>query len=445
MKKFISRLLEFHESVIYGTVSFEETGLRFLLTIYFYGGISGLLATIFNFLLGLGPLLVGSTGFMAVTFFVLHRSLFKKWIGYMAGARLFYFIAAVYFNVLWFINGGINGGNIIFFYLLVIVIMIYSFGRERWFNLFFVMTNIAVLFAIEYSFPEMIILYDSRLDRFVDVYISIIISFFVNYVAINVVLTALNRSRKDLETRYRVISDELNLAHRIQDAIVSSKSESSEYYEYSAIYRPISQVGGDLYSVDVLSPSKIRIFLADATGHGVQAALVTMLILSEYSNRKKISNPGKLISSLNDSFLKNYLEIRAIFSCIVLDWDFKRKQIQYAAAGHIPQVVSLDGVESLIAKTGPILGLKASIQYPTRKLSYKKHARLLCFTDGITEAFNSKNEMFGEEPLRNLFRRSSQNIPMVQIVMEIETELNSFLEGLPLSDDLTLIGIQSKV
>jgi hypothetical protein len=117
---------------IYGNSSPDNTNLRFLLTVYFWGGICGIGASISNFFLELDSYLTYSAVGMAILFLGIHRSLFKEWIGYLAGVRLFYIATLFYFNSMWFANAGLDGGIIIFFYLLVIVIMIYSTGWERY-------------------------------------------------------------------------------------------------------------------------------------------------------------------------------------------------------------------------------------------------------------------------------------------------------------------------
>jgi serine phosphatase RsbU (regulator of sigma subunit) len=434
--------LIFTNRIVYGDTSLDNTNLRFLLIVYFFGGVCGVLATISNFILDLGIILTGSSFIMATIFFGLHRSLFKEWIGYIAGVRLFYFLAAFFFNLIWFVNAGLDGGILIFFYLLVIVIMIYSEGWERAFHLAMVMTNIIILLTIDYLYEGLAQPYPSRLDRYLDVFVSILISFVVNYIAISVVLTALNRSKSQLESKFNSVQKDMDLASRIQLAIMST-NQKSEFYDFASIYQPVSVVGGDLYSIDNLSSHKIRIFIADATGHGVQAALVTMLILSEYFNKKtKFKDPGKFLAYLNSAFIQHYMDIHAIFSAVILDWDFKKKEIQYSSAGHIPQIL-LQGTEPFfLERTGPIIGLKKDIKYTTKKIRVKSESKVLLFSDGITEAFNSGNEMFGEERIVSIVNSLPKIVKMEQILSTIQNQLFQFTNGHPLQDDLTILGIQ---
>lgn len=444
MEKLGHILENWHNRVVFGKVPLDHTRLRFLLTVYFYGGICGLAASVSNFLLNLDPYLTYSATGMGILFLILHRSLFKEWIGYLAGVRLFYAITAFYFNTMWFANSGLDGGILIFFYLLVIVIMIYSDGWERGIYLTAIMTNLTILMILDYKFDNLSIPFPGKFERYMDVWFSIMISFIVNYIAISIVLKALNRSNSQLADKYETIQKDLELAKKIQLAIMSTQSEK-EAYDFHAIYRPLSGVGGDLFSIDNITPTKVRIFLADATGHGVQSALVTMLILSEYFNNKlRIQEPGSLIEHLNDSFIRNYSDTRTIFSCVILDWNFATQKILYASAGHIPQLLLLGHKPYLLEKTGPIIGLKKGARYTQKEISLGSEPRLFLFSDGVTETFNPQEKMFGEERLVSIIQSIPWGVPMEQILEDIEIQLKLFAENSPIQDDFTILGIQPR-
>lgn len=117
----------------------------------------------------------------------------------------------------------------------------------------------------------------------------------------------------------------------------------SESLDIATFYKPVAEVGGDLISIDQIDSDRIRFFLADTMGHGVQAALVTMLILSEFQNLKNKSNsPGEILTAPHAHYLKFYLDIRAIFTAVVVDWNLKEKSLLYSSASHLPQLLSLE-------------------------------------------------------------------------------------------------------
>ncbi|WCL47757.1 PP2C family protein-serine/threonine phosphatase [Leptospira sp. GIMC2001] len=444
MLHYFRKIWRIQNRIVYGDISLQETNLRFLLTVYFYGGFCGAAATLFNIVLDLNIYLTLVTAFMAVLFFGFHRSLFKSWLSYNFGVRLFYYISASYFNLLWFLNAGIDGGNIIFFYLLVVVIMIFSEGRERIFHLVVISINVVVLFLVDYHYPNLSLDYPSRLDRYVDVLVSVVIALFVNYIAISVVLNALKRNRIDSEKKYKLLSQDLNLAKKIQKTILPSRNLISELFKVTTHYQPMTEIGGDVYSVDELSSTKLRFFIADATGHGVQAALVTMLILSEYLNRKtEYSDPAKLLTSLNRAFLNNYQDLHAIFSCVVLDWDFKRRKIYYASAGHIPQIIMDETGVKFLEKTGPIIGLKPNAEYRRNKIRLNGDSKLLLFTDGLTEAFDEQKNMYGEERIVSFFDQSDSNLDSAKLMNKVLDDLKIFLRNSYIQDDLTIVAATS--
>jgi len=441
MKK--NRFLSQLDRIVYGNVPSEDTKLRFLLTVYFYGGFCGIVATLSNSILGLDPTGNYAVFVMGILFFILHRFLFRRKISYTAGFRFFYLFSALCFNILWFFNGGINGAIVIFYYLLVIVIMIYSEGWERAFNLFLVMFNIFCLMYVDYNYPELITQYPSDFARYLDMYVSILICLFVNYIAISVVLTALKKANKELQDKYISINRDLKLASKIQYSVMPIQYRV-EGFELASIYKPLTEVGGDIFSIDERGDGKIRIFLADATGHGVQAGLVTMLILSEYISQKSdFDSPGDLVSVLNEIFIQKFSDIKAIFPCLVLDWDRSTNQISYASAGQIPQFLVRQHEVFDLEKTGPIIGLKKGIQYPTKNLSILDGDTLLLFTDGLTEAFDVTRSMYGDVRLgKFIMTRSVDTYSLNGYLSLMYEDLLNFIGNVELQDDLTVVAIR---
>ena len=83
-------------------------------------------------------------------------------------------------------------------------------------------------------------------------------------------------------------------------------------------YLPMVEVGGDFFYITEMNQRVTRVFLADATGHGVQSALITMLIKSEYENlADQIPNPSDLLFSLNNIFVNKYHNLTTFFSSFI--------------------------------------------------------------------------------------------------------------------------------
>lgn len=434
---------ELHEKIVYGYTPYQDTKLRFLLTIYFYGGVCGFLAGISNYIVGLDPINTYSVLIMSLAFFVLHRSLFQKWIGFLAGLRLFYGFSALCFNTLWFFNAGVDGGIVIFFFLLVIVIMVYSEGWERIVHLSAVVLNITILMYINYYYNDWIIPYPGKLERYIDLFVCIVICLVVSYIAISVVLNALKRTNLELEDKYRIIQKDLDLAWKIQNAVMKPSIMEARF-EVGFLNIPASGVGGDAFTIQSLDSGYYRFFLADATGHGVQAGLVTMLILSEFfSIMNEKLNPGEILTLLNQAFMKKYFDIRVIFPCIVLDIDLNKKEFYFASAGHIPQIFIQEDVINFLEKTGPIIGLKPNNHYFHRSIHFNSNDIVFLFSDGLTEVFSKDKIMYGEEQMETFLKNNSTYNSSVQNYLNLWLEdVYSFNKNKILEDDFTLIGIR---
>ena len=116
------------------------------------------------------------------------------------------------------------------------------------------------------------------------------------------------------------IKRDLVLAKKIQDSILPKNLSDITHLNISTFYSPMDEVGGDFFDITQLHEGQIRIFLADATGHGIQGALITMAIKSEYESLKmNIPDPKDLLEFLNNEFLRKFHSINAFFSCILPD------------------------------------------------------------------------------------------------------------------------------
>ena len=123
----------------------------------------------------------------------------------------------------------------------------------------------------------------------------------------------LSTAYERLNRAYGQIQADLTLAKRIQKRIMPENFDSIEGLDLVVHYYPMADIGGDIYDIFQLSPGYIRIFLADAIGHGIQAALITMIIKSEYEKVKTIENTRELLEWLNKSFTDLYIKPERFF------------------------------------------------------------------------------------------------------------------------------------
>ncbi|TGK28104.1 hypothetical protein EHQ12_13290 [Leptospira gomenensis] len=251
---------------------------------------------------------------------------------------------------------------------------------------------------------------------------------------------------EDLMTRlnksFQIIKKDLSTATRIQKSILPSGFDQYQDVLVCAEYFPRDEVGGDLYDVARLGDGTYRFFLADATGHGVQGALITMAIKVNYEFVKYSGkSPGEILEILNTEFISKFRSLNLYYTCILADLDLKKGILRYSSAGH-PEQILLQGREPhKLPKTGRMIGLSPTSIYRDKILKIDAGDKLFLFSDGLFEEQNEERRFFGEERLYEIFKSGSDE-DVRQTVDLVLKELRDFLNGTPFQDDLTFIGIE---
>lgn len=244
----------------------------------------------------------------------------------------------------------------------------------------------------------------------------------------------------ELNKSLHLIKDDLAMAKKIQAATLSSNLKVNPSLEIVAKYIAMSEVGGDYFSVDKLDETITRIFIADATGHGVQAALIMMAIQGIYDSIKNFALPANdILEIFNKEFMRRYGTLNSFITCILLEIDSSKKQLTYSSAGHPPGALIKEKEIIYLSKTGPLVGLSLSNTYGMESFPFDNEDRLYAFTDGVFEQFKGKEE-FGEERLISILSEL-KSVDIKTSINSVLKELDSFLDGTPRQDDITIIGI----
>ncbi|EMF82940.1 stage II sporulation protein E [Leptospira weilii serovar Topaz str. LT2116] len=256
-----------------------------------------------------------------------------------------------------------------------------------------------------------------------------------------------------IEDRTRVLNDnitqinrELEIAQNVQRKILTPLDRDISGIRFYYEYMPLEKVGGDFLDISEILPGKVRVLIADAVGHGVQASLMTMALKTEYEELKNLENPAQILKELNSRFLKKFDSLESIFPCMIGDIDIKKEEFTYASAGHPDQILQSPGeFPFLLQKTGPILGLFESLEIVSKTVLFPTGSRLLLFSDGLIEnrmkdSLNTKQHNM-ELITKTLHeRRESKLNILIQELIKIE-ELTRGEN--PRYDDITVIAVES--
>jgi serine phosphatase RsbU (regulator of sigma subunit) len=184
--------------------------------------------------------------------------------------------------------------------------------------------------------------------------------------------------------------------------------------EIATVFEPVDMVGGDVYDIIVLPDGRLRVFLVDATGHGVQAAMRTMVLLSEYNNLKYRSpTPGDLLRSLNARLSLHHtpLELLSPAVCADLEPGGRRRKCTIANAGAPPALLAnREGCRVLEADGGMLLGMDETIALEEITTYLNPGDRVLFATDGLYDQRSPDKKPLAYEPCAEVLA-SASSIP----------------------------------
>ena len=193
------------------------------------------------------------------------------------------------------------------------------------------------------------------------------------------------------------LMEELNAAHELQMGLMPQKSPENAAIDVAGKCQPAAQVGGDFFQYYEPEQNRVIITMADVTGHGMRAAVPTMVFSGLLSNQISYSNDIKdLFTRLNSSLLST-LE-RRTFICFALgEIDTQSKTVRIANSGcPYPYHYSAeDKTLHEIDVSALPLGLRSDSDYPVTEIEVSHGDRIIFCSDGIIEATNSQGEIFG--------------------------------------------------
>ncbi|MGJ7509965.1 SpoIIE family protein phosphatase [Variovorax sp. GT1P44] len=215
---------------------------------------------------------------------------------------------------------------------------------------------------------------------------------------------ALQRKVTELEQTSEVLRRDLERAEVIQRALLPRSPPPMEGYCIQALYRPGQHVGGDLYDVVRLGDQHLAFYLADATGHGVTSAMLSVLfkqrlVLVDPATGLALP-PAEVMAAVNRSICEAHaapgLFLTAVFGLL----DTSDASLTLASAGHPPVLHARDGRETrLIRRTGPALGLTPDAHFEQERLQLLAGDRILLYTDGLLPSGSEREQELLQEVL----------------------------------------------
>jgi sigma-B regulation protein RsbU (phosphoserine phosphatase) len=232
-------------------------------------------------------------------------------------------------------------------------------------------------------------------------------------------------------------------ARLIQRALLPSVMPEIRGCELGALWTPASGIGGDCYDVLRFSDDRVALSIADVVGKGLPAALLmSNLQAAVRAFATAAVEPHDVCTSVNRLLCRNIASGKFVTFCYAVV-DTGAGMVTYANAGHFPPVlVHADGRVERLATTGLVLGVASDWTYTAGSAEIGRGDRLVCFTDGITEANSPAGEEFGEDRLVEMIS-AHRTESADRLARTIADAANDWTGGAP-QDDATLIVVAVK-
>ncbi len=236
---------------------------------------------------------------------------------------------------------------------------------------------------------------------------------------------------------------EMEIAQEIQMTFLPESTPVIPGVEIAAINIPAMEIGGDLYDFIPVDATRWGFVIADVSGKGVSAALFMALsrTLIRASGEGE-PDPGVAIRNANRMIYENVKSSMFVTTFYAV-LDAKAMSFSYVNAGHNPAVIVRTGNAEPHYLDGRdiALGIVPEVNIVPKVLTLEHGDLLVMYTDGVTEAFNTDEDWFGEERLV-AFVRKNRELPVKDILSGLVAKIRNFAGSAPQSDDLTLVIIR---
>ncbi len=238
------------------------------------------------------------------------------------------------------------------------------------------------------------------------------------------------------------LEKELDVAREIQRKILPSDVPEFPELEIASVFIPAFEVGGDYYDFFKISDSKFGFVIADVSGKGISAAFIMAEVKGIFESLSKTMERPKEILIKANEILKETLDSKSFVSAAYGYFDFNKRNLIFARAGHCPLFLLRDKDSKQIRPSGLGLGLSGKEYFEQTLEEYsinlEKNDTIVLYTDGVTEAKNERMEDFGDKHFLSVLQENS-SLSAQELSNRIIKEITVFSSAHDQYDDITLV------
>jgi len=246
--------------------------------------------------------------------------------------------------------------------------------------------------------------------------------------------------------RHRMqLINEIKLAEEIQQNLLPKDIPAETGFEISGTSLYCDEIGGDYYDFLDLPDQKLGVVVADASGHGIGAAMhMTAARAFVHLSAREYQGPARLLREVNRYITRDSEATSRFLVMFFLEIDKYTQTLSWVRAGHEPAILFDPTGDEFVALAGEGMALGVMDDYPYQSYERKgwgPGSVLVVGTDGISETRNSQNIMFGQDRLRDLIRENA-GASAEEIQNAVLAALQSFRGDVAQEDDVTLVVIK---
>ena len=212
-------------------------------------------------------------------------------------------------------------------------------------------------------------------------------------------LFVIQRAQSGFRGEMDRMHEELHMAANVQRDFIPAILPEIPGLDLACVFRPVNYVSGDIYNIEQLDERTVGFFIADAVGHGVPAALLTMVlshnlattevVATGTSISRRIVPPGRVLAALNDRLCGVRSTSGRFATAVYGTIDTITREVCLAGAGHPPPMVLAAGQSRAIETMGPLLGVFPDATFPEVTFTLRPDETFLLYSDGLEAAFNT--------------------------------------------------------
>ena len=268
----------------------------------------------------------------------------------------------------------------------------------------------------------------------------------------------LSAKNAELANAYKTIRNDIAAAGAIQKSLLPEKVPVDGNITFDWLFKPYSELGGDIFNVFQIEPSLLGVYMIDVSGKGVEAALLAVTLsrmltpfpeyivpisrsISAHTQIDRILGPAEVATLLNARFY-DHEPNHQFFTLLYGTMDTATATFRYTTAGHTGIIFSGSTTYALSEKSFPIC-FTDNPEYHERSIQLSNHDRLFFFTDGLYETTNSEGRQFGVERMVQVIDNlKSESLHIV--LTALYEEARAWSAPNPISDDVSALALEAR-